>query len=46
VVEVDSTRLVRDATVGMLTHLDGDNEVDVPIISCTTHRGLTSLREA
>lgn len=27
VVEVDSTRLVHDATVGMLTHLDGDNEV-------------------
>ena len=27
VVEVDSTKLVHDATVGMLTRLDGDNEV-------------------
>ena len=27
VVEVDSTRLVHDAMVAMLTHLDGDNEV-------------------
>src|SRR5262249_4185686 len=27
VVEVDSTKLVHDATVGMLTQLDGDNEV-------------------
>jgi len=30
VVEVDSTRLVHDATVGMLTQLQGDNEVIDP----------------
>jgi carboxyl-terminal processing protease len=34
VTEVDSPRLVHDAIVGMLTHLDGDNEViDRPDVS-------------